>query len=169
MMGMKIKKFKRSSAFFMAAALCLGSTSGVYAMDESELSRIIEEAKNTDTSRYTPESCESLQAALEGAENLLSREDVTEEELGAGGMMLQAILENGLVAQADKSSLTAVLSEVAAYTDDTQDGYEVLDQVRARLRLCLRMVMPPRQRPTALHPQWPRQRRTLGAVSTRLC
>lgn len=92
MMGMKIKKFKRSSAFFMAAALCLGSTSGVYAMDESELSRIIEEAKNTDTSRYTPESCESLQAALEGAENLLSREDVTEEELGAGGMMLQAIL-----------------------------------------------------------------------------
>lgn len=67
---MKIKKFKRSSAFFMAAALCLGSTSGVYAMDESELSRIIEEAKNTDTSGYTPESCESLQAALEGAENL---------------------------------------------------------------------------------------------------
>ena len=93
---MKIKKFKRSSAFFMAAALSLGSTSGVYAMDASELSRIIEEAKNTDTSRYTPESCESLQAALEGAENLLSREDVTEEELGAGGMMLQAILENGL-------------------------------------------------------------------------
>ena len=75
---MKIKKFKRSSAFFMAAALCLGSTSGVYAMDASELSRIIEEAKNTDTSGYTPESCESLQAALEGAENLLSRENVTE-------------------------------------------------------------------------------------------
>ena len=91
MMGMKIKKFKRSSAFFMAAALCLGSTSGVYAMDESELSRIIEEAKNTDTSRYTPESCESLQAALEGAENLLSREDVTEEELTA---ILQKIKAN---------------------------------------------------------------------------
>lgn len=137
MMGMKIKKFKRSSAFFMAAALCLGSTSGVYAMDESELSRIIEEAKNTDTSRYTPESCESLQAALEGAENLLSREDVTEEELGAGGMMLQAILENGLVAQADKSSLEAVLSEAAAYTDGTQDGYEVLDQVRAQAQAVL--------------------------------
>ena len=137
MMGMKIKKFKRSSAFFMAAALCLGSTSGVYAMDESELSRIIEEAKNTDTSGYTPESCESLQAALEGAENLLSREDVTEEELGAGGMMLQAILENGLVAQADKSSLEAVLSEAAAYTDGTQDGYEVLDQVRAQAQAVL--------------------------------
>lgn len=134
---MKIKKFKRSSAFFMAAALCLGSTSGVYAMDESELSRIIEEAKNTDTSRYTPESCESLQAALEGAENLLSREDVTEEELGAGGMMLQAILKNGLVAQADKSSLEAVLSEAAAYTDGTQDGYEVLDQVRAQAQAVL--------------------------------
>ena len=137
MMGMKIKKFKRSSAFFMAAALCLGSTSGVYAMDASELSRIIEEAKNTDTSGYTPESCESLQAALEGAENLLSKEDVTEEELGAGGMMLQAILENGLVAQADKSSLEAVLSEAAAYTDGTQDGYEVLDQVRAQAQAVL--------------------------------
>ena len=136
-MGLKIKKFKRSSAFFIAAALCLGSTSGVYAMDENELSRIIEEAKNTDTSGYTPESCESLQAALEGAENLLAKEDVTEEELGAGGMMLQAILENGLVAQADKSSLEAVLSEAAAYTDSTQDGYEVLDQVRIQAQAVL--------------------------------
>ena len=58
MMGMKIKNLKRSSAFFMAAHCAWGSTSGVYAMDASELSRIIEEAKNTDTSRYTPESCE---------------------------------------------------------------------------------------------------------------
>ncbi len=137
MMGLKIKKFKRSSAFFIAAALCLGSTSGVYAMDENELSRIIEEAKNTDTSGYTPESCESLQAALEGAENLLAKEDVTEEELGAGGMMLQAILENGLVAQADKSSLEAALSEAASYTDSTQDGYEVLDQVRVQAQAVL--------------------------------
>ena len=48
----------------MAAALCLGSTSGVYAMDASELSRIIEEAKNTDTSGYTPESCESFRLLL---------------------------------------------------------------------------------------------------------
>lgn len=136
-MGLKIKKFKRSSTFFIAAALCLGSTSGVYAMDENELSRIIEEAKNTDTSGYTPESCESLQAALEGAENLLAKEDVTEEELGAGGMMLQAILEKGLVAQADKSSLEAVLSEAASYTDSTQEGYEVLDQVRVQAQAVL--------------------------------
>ena len=134
---MKIKKFKRSSTFFIAAALCLGSTSGVYAMDENELSRIIEEAKNTDTSGYTPESCESLQAALEGAENLLAKEDVTEEELGAGGMMLQAILEKGLVVQADKSSLEAVLSEAASYTDSTQEGYEVLDQVRVQAQAVL--------------------------------
>ena len=52
-------------------------------------------------------------------------------------MMLQAILENGLVAQADKSSLEAVLSEAAAYTDGTQDGYEVLDQVRAQAQAVL--------------------------------
>lgn len=55
----------------MAAALCLGSTSGVYAMDGNELSRLIEEARNTDISGYTPESCESLNEALAGAQALL--------------------------------------------------------------------------------------------------
>ena len=56
-MTIKSAKIKRGSAFFMAAALCLGSTSGVYAMDGNELSRLIEEARNTDISGYTPESC----------------------------------------------------------------------------------------------------------------
>ena len=112
-MTIKSAKIKRGSAFFMAAALCLGSTSGVYAMDGNELSRLIEEARNTDISGYTPESCESLNEALAGAQALLEKENVTEEELGAGGMMLQAILENGLVARADKSSLEAVLTESA--------------------------------------------------------
>ena len=106
----------------------------------------------------------SLQAALEGAENLLSREDVTEEELGAGGMMLQAIPGKWSAAQADKSSLEAVLSEAAAYTDGTQDGYEVLDQVRAQAQAVLEDGNATRQRPTARHPQWPRQRRTGGGI-----
>ncbi len=56
-MTIKSAKIKRGSAFFMAAALCLGSTSGVYAMDGNELSRLIEEARNTDISGYKPESC----------------------------------------------------------------------------------------------------------------
>lgn len=129
---MKIKTFRRSSAFFLATALCLGSVSGVSAMNESELSKIIEEAKNTDVSGCTPESCASLKAALEGAEVLLEKDGVTEEELGAGGMMLQAILENGMVAQADKSSLEAALTEVAAYTDGTQEGYEELENARTQ-------------------------------------
>lgn len=129
---MKIKSFRRSSAFFLATALCLGSVSGVSAMNESELSKIIEEAKNTDVSGYTPESCASLKAALEGAEALLEKDGVTEEELGAGGMMLQAILENGMVSKADKTSLEAALTEVAAYTDGTQEGYEELENARTQ-------------------------------------
>lgn len=121
----------------MAAALCLGSTSGVYAMDGNELSRLIEEARNTDISGYTPESCESLNEALAGAQALLEKENVTEEELGAGGMMLQAILENGLVARADKSSLEAVLTESADCTDTEAEGYEVLQNVRAQAQAVL--------------------------------
>lgn len=136
-MTIKSAKIKRGSAFFMAAALCLGSTSGVYAMDGNELSRLIEEARNTDISGYTPESCESLNEALAGAQALLEKENVTEEELGAGGMMLQAILENGLVARADKSSLEAVLTESADCTDTEAEGYEVLQNVRAQAQAVL--------------------------------
>ena len=93
------------------------------------LKELIAKAKETDESKYTPESYQALTDAIAHAETVLGKEGVSNEEIEAELTALQAVLEKGLVLRADKTALTSLIQEAETIADEGQSGYADLQNV----------------------------------------
>lgn len=83
----------------------------VIIVDKSKLSEVVENANKIETSKYTPNSLEKFNKALEIVNSVVAKEDATQEEVNNAINSLMNSIDN-LIEKANKEDLINLLEEI---------------------------------------------------------
>lgn len=104
----KIKFFNNEQSTVNIDSIRITRVSNI--VDKSELNIVIENANKIDISKYTSNSLEHFNKALEVAKNVLSDKDATQVEVNEALIMINNTIEN-LIEKANKTELLNLLEE----------------------------------------------------------